>query len=65
MFKIFATVLLTASIYANAASAHGGGAEPMPGISFTDMPSYPAKPLTQIKPGRKNIRWHRDFTRDH
>jgi hypothetical protein len=41
MLKIFAAVLLTASVHAGAASAHGGGpAETMPGTSFTDLPSY-------------------------
>jgi hypothetical protein len=65
MSKIFAAVLLVASIYANAASARGGGAEPMPGTSFTDMPNYPAAPIGRIKPARQNVRWHRGFARDH
>lgn len=67
MSKIFAAALLATSIYAGAASAHGGGgAEPMPGISFTDMPDYyPAKPINRIKPARKNSRWHRGFARDY
>lgn len=35
LFKMFAAVLLTTSVYVGAASAHGGGpAETMPGISF-------------------------------
>jgi hypothetical protein len=40
MVKIFAIVLLATSVYASAACAHGGGAEPMPGTNFTDMPPY-------------------------
>ncbi len=65
MLKIFAAMLLATSIYAGAANARGGGEEPMPSISFTDMPNYPAKRIDQIKPLRKNVRWHRGFTRDH
>jgi hypothetical protein len=66
MSKIFAAALLATSIYAGAASAHGGGgAEPMPGISFTDMPDYPATPINRIKSAHKNSRWHRGFARDH
>ena len=64
MSKIFAAVLLATSIYAGTASAHGGGVEPMPGISFTDMPDYPAAPINRIKPARKNGRLHRGFARD-
>ena len=67
MSKIFAAALLATSIYAGAASAHGGGggAEPMPGISFTDMPDYPATPINRLKSAHKNSRWHRGFARDH
>ena len=45
MVKIFATILLATSVYATAACAHGGGAEPMPGTNFTDMPPYHAMPF--------------------
>ena len=39
--KIFAATLLTASVHAGAASAHGGGpAETMPSIGFPDLPNY-------------------------
>lgn len=65
MLKIFAAMLLATSIYAGTASARGGGAEPMPSISFTDMPNYPAKRMNQTDPPRKNVRWHRGFVRDH
>jgi hypothetical protein len=37
--KIFAIALFAASLSASAASA-AGGAEPMPGTNYTDMPPY-------------------------
>jgi hypothetical protein len=65
MVKIFAAALLATSIFAGSASAHGGGAEPMPSISFTDLPDYPAAPISRLKPVHKNSRWHRGFARNH
>jgi hypothetical protein len=50
LFKMFAAVLLTTSVYVGAASAHGGGpAETMPGISFPDLPSYQPALLCRSK----------------
>lgn len=50
MLKIFFIVLLAVSIYAGAADAHGG-AEPMPQIGYTDLPSYHPNPSARhIKP---------------
>jgi len=61
MLKIFAAAVLATTISAGAANARdGGGAEPMPGISFTDMPSYSAKPIKA-----KHVRWRRDIARNH
>ena len=65
ILKIFAAVLLTASVHAGAASAHGGGpAETMPSISFPDLPSYrpalfcrskrPCKHVQHYVPVRRN-----------
>jgi len=39
MLKMLAIVLFAAA-YAGAACARGGGAEPMPQIGYTDLPSY-------------------------
>ncbi len=66
MLKIFAALLLATSIYAGAASARGGGAEPMPGTNFTDLPSYHPKPLAshKIKHARKHARWHQGIAGD-
>jgi hypothetical protein len=66
MSKIFAAVLFATLIYAPAASARGGGgAETMPGISFTDMPSYPLKPVKPVPSIKsKHVRWHPSSARD-
>ena len=66
MVKIFAAALLAISMSAGAAIAHGGGAEPMPGMSFTDLPSYHPQPLEshKIKRARNHARWHQGTARD-
>lgn len=52
VLKIFAIVLVPTAIFTAATNAAGGGgAEPMPETSFTDMPSYqpgPIEPLGRI-----------------
>ena len=50
MSKTFAATLLTISLFTGVANAHGGGgAEPMPLTSFTNLPRYrPAEPLRRI-----------------
>ena len=55
MSKTFAA-LLTISLFTSAANAHGGGgAEPFPLVSFTDLPRYrPAEPLRRIMPVHKS-----------
>ena len=67
MRTIFVAILFATSTYAGAADAHGGGgAEPMPGVSFTDMPSISAKhfiPPRQMQP--KPIRWRQGSVRSH
>jgi hypothetical protein len=67
MFKVATAVLLTTSLCVNAASARGGGAEPMPGVNFTDMPPYlsgPPRSVEQVKPGRRHVRWRQGPGRD-
>jgi hypothetical protein len=60
VLKIFAILLVPIAIFtvtANAAGG-GGGAEPMPGTNFTDMPSYqprPIEPLSRIRHVRKDM----------
>jgi hypothetical protein len=60
MLKGFAATLLAISLFTGTAIAHGGGgAEPMPLTSFTDLPRYcPCQPLRRIMPGHKIIRLH-------
>ncbi len=61
MLKSFAAVLLATSTFATTSARGGGPAETMPGTNFTDMPSYPAKPvepLRRIKHTREHIRNH-------
>jgi hypothetical protein len=61
--KIFAIVLVPMKIFiATANAAGGGGAEPMPGTNFTDMPSYqpwPIEPVTRIRHVRTHV--HRPY----
>jgi hypothetical protein len=68
MFRMVAAVLLTTSLCVDAASARGGGgAEPMPGVNFTDMPPYlsgPPRSVEQVKPVRRHVRWRRGSERD-
>jgi hypothetical protein len=67
MFKVATAVLLTTSLCVNAASARGGGAEPMPGINFTDMPPYlsgPSRSVEQVKRVRRHVRWRQGSERD-
>jgi hypothetical protein len=68
MFKVATAVLLTTSLCVSAASARGGGgAEPMPGVSYTDMPPYlsgPPRPVEQIKPVHRHVRWRQRSERD-
>src|SRR5580700_1239075 len=45
MLKIFAVSLLAVVACASAASARGGGADTMPGFSYTDLPPYHPQPL--------------------
>ena len=68
MFRIVAAALLAISFCARAASARGGGAEPMPGVNFTDMPPYlsgPSRSVEQVKPGRRHVRWRQGSGRNH
>jgi len=69
MFKICAAVLLAISLYAGAASAAGGGgAEPMPLTSYTDMPSYHPYcpcPAGRIKHAHRHARRYYDSVRGH
>jgi hypothetical protein len=67
MFRIVASVLLAISFCAGAAGAPGGGAEPMPGVSYTDMPPYlsgPPRSVAQVKPGRRHVRFRQGSGRD-
>jgi hypothetical protein len=66
MLRIFAVALVASLTYISAASARGGGGEPMPGTNFTDMPSYHPKPLEshKIMHARKHARWHQGIARD-
>jgi hypothetical protein len=68
MYKVATAVLLTTSLCVNAASARGGGgAEPMPGVNFTDMPPYlsgPPRSLERFKPARRHVRWRQGSERD-
>jgi hypothetical protein len=52
MLKTFAAALLATALAAGVASAHGSGGSPgaMPGISYTDMPTYAPKPIKPVKP---------------
>jgi hypothetical protein len=45
MLKSFVISLLAMVACAGAASAHGGGAEIMPLVSYTDLPPYHPQPL--------------------
>jgi hypothetical protein len=58
MSKTFAATLLVMCLLAGTANAHGGGgAEPMPLTSFTDLPRYcPAQPCRRIMPVHKPAR---------
>lgn len=62
MLKILTVILLATGMYAEAASAHGGGpAEAMPGVGYTDMPSFSGKPGRGPKPlehKHTHVRWH-------
>jgi len=60
MLKAFAAMLLTVSLFTSTANAHGGGgAEPMPLTSFTDLPCYrPAEALRRVTPVHKPSRLH-------
>jgi hypothetical protein len=68
MFKVVAAVLLATSLSVDAASARGGGgAEPMPGVNFTDMPPYlsgPPRLVAQVKPVRRHVRWRQSSERN-
>jgi len=67
MLKAFAATLLTISIFTGtAANAHGGGgAEPMPLISFTDLPRYcPCQPLRRMMSIHKTTRLHQRSAHD-
>jgi hypothetical protein len=61
LVKIFAIVLLATSVYAGAAGARGGGggAEPMPGTNFTDLPPYHPMPACRTKRSCVYYRYHR------
>ncbi len=65
MLKIFAVAMLATSMFAGTASARGGGAEPMPGTNFTDLPSYHPRPVEphRIRHAHKHVRWHQGTAR--
>jgi hypothetical protein len=64
MLKIGAAVLVAALLYVSAASAHGGGAEPMPMTNFTDMPNYSPERLAPAwLPKGRQVRWQQGFAR--
>jgi hypothetical protein len=66
MLRIFAAALVISLAYVSAASARGGGAEPMPGTNFTDLPSYHPKRIEshKIKHARKHARSHQGIARN-
>ncbi|HUJ10957.1 MAG TPA: hypothetical protein VL171_13115 [Verrucomicrobiae bacterium] len=68
MFRVVAAVLLTTLLCVDPAGARGGGgAEPMPGVNFTDMPPYLSRPprsVEQVKPVRRQLRWRTGSDRD-
>ena len=43
--KALVVMALAISFCSNAASAHGGAAEPMPGANFSELPSYSPRPI--------------------
>jgi hypothetical protein len=60
--RISAAILLVICAYSGAANAHaggGGGYEPMPGISYTDMPPYHPMPICWVKRSCAYLRGHR------
>jgi hypothetical protein len=64
MVKSFAIVLLATFVYAGAARAHGGGAEPMPGTNYTDMPPYHPTPPCRAKRSCAYL-WHHQLFHQH
>jgi len=66
MLKICVAALLATLCCTCVASAHGGGAEPMPGTNFTDMPSYsPQRPMPVRLPRAKHGNWQHGVARGH
>jgi len=68
VLKIFAIALVPTVIFAAVANANGGGAEPMPGTNFTDLPSYqprPIEPLSRMKHVRKHFQKTYHSTDEH
>ena len=57
MIKIFAIALFVTFLNAGAASA-GGGAEPVPGTNYTDMPPYHPMPACRTKRSCVYSRYH-------
>ncbi len=66
MLKMCAVTLLAILCCTGAASAHGGGgAEPMPSTSFTDMPNYSPQRMTPAwLPRVKHRHWQQGVARD-
>jgi hypothetical protein len=63
MLKICAAALLAALCCTGAASAHGG-AEPMPGTNFTDMPRYTPQRMTPARlPKAQHAHWQQGLAR--
>ncbi len=67
MLKLCTAALLASWCCIGAASAHsGGGAEPMPGTNFTDMPRYSPQriaPAWLLK--ARHGRWQQGFAHGH
>jgi hypothetical protein len=63
MMKILAVALFAVFAFASAASA-GGGAEPMPGTNYTDMPPYHPTPTCRAKRSCVYL-WRHQQVREH
>jgi len=63
MMKIFAVILFAMFAYAGVARA-AGGAEPMPGTNYTDMPPYHPMPPCRAKRSCVYL-WHHRLIHHH
>ena len=58
MVKALALATLGIILAAGAASAHGGAAEPIPRVNFSDLPSYSPNLVWHYR-GRHATKWSR------